>query len=174
MSVISWDQYFMGIAELTAKRSKDPSTQVGACIADKHHRIVGTGYNGFPTIGGIGRQVSIPESNIFDRVDNDKQFPWDSGESMDDPNSKYPFVVHAEPNAILNSNKHDLTECRIYVTLFPCNNCAKLIAQSGISQVIYLDDKYADLPMTKNAKIIFDTCGIRYRQIDHQLVELFI
>ena len=111
---ISWDEYFMGIALLSAKRSKDPSTQVGACIVNQFNKIVGIGYNGFP----IGC--------------SDDELPW--ARSADDSNkTKYPYVVHAEANAILNSTK-DLHGSRMYVALFPCNECTKLIIQSGIKK----------------------------------------
>lgn len=118
---ISWDDYFMEVAILSSKRSKDPKTQVGACIANSKNHIVGTGYNGFPQ-----------------QCDNNS-FSWSSGEH-DDPNTKYPYVVHAEPNAILNCYTSDLSDCRIYVTLEPCNECAKLIAQSGIKKVYILHE----------------------------------
>ena len=121
---ISWDEYFMGVALLSAKRSKDPSTQVGACIVNDKNKIVGAGYNGLP----IGC--------------SDDEFPWDKQGSFLD--TKYPFVCHAELNAILNNIGMDLKGCRIYTALFPCNECSKAIIQSGISEVIYLSDKYAD------------------------------
>ena len=171
MESISWDEYFMSIAELTAKRSKDPSTKVGACIVDKENRIVGTGYNGMPRINlddstrkkilMSGFECGVDSSSM---INNDKAFSWERGDSMDDPNSKYPFVIHAEQNAILNSTSRDLSGCKMYVTLFPCNVCAKLIVQSGITELIYQDDKYFDLPMTKNAKKIFDVCQVRYNK----------
>ena len=115
---ISWDEYFMGIAMLSAKRSKDPSTQVGACIVDKDNKIVGIGYNGFP--------IGCSDDNL----------PW-SRDAENSNETKYPYVVHAEANAILNSTK-DLHGARIYVDLFPCNECAKLIIQSGIKEVVFL------------------------------------
>src|SRR6056297_3306318 len=120
---ISWDQYFMGVALLSAMRSKDPKTQVGACIVNEEKRIIGIGYNGFP----IGVE--------------DDDFPWESSESWLD--SKYPYVVHAEPNAILNATV-SLKNASLYVTLFPCNECAKLIIQSGIKELVFLEDKYHD------------------------------
>ena len=119
---ISWDEYFMGVAVLSSKRSKDPNTNVGACIVNKKNRIVGIGYNGMPY--GC----------------DDKEFPWGNDKS-DFLNCKYPYVVHAEPNAILNSTC-PLDDCKLYVTLFPCNECAKLIIQSGIKEIIYMSDKY--------------------------------
>ena len=115
---ISWDEYFMGIALLSAKRSKDPSTQVGACIINKDKRIIAIGYNGFP------------------KGCEDSEFPW--GKTDSNPlNTKYPYVVHAEANAILNSNSN-LKGSKLYVTLFPCNECAKLLIQAGIEEIVYL------------------------------------
>ncbi len=143
---ISWDEYFMAIAVLSAMRSKDPSTQVGACIVDKNNRILSIGYNGTP--------------NNFD----DDAFPWDrEGNPLE---TKYLYVVHAERNAILNyrGNKKDLEGSKLYVDLFPCNECAKEIIQSGISEVIYLRDKYANTDGVIASKKMFDTCGVVYRE----------
>ena len=120
--VLSWDEYFMGLAHLSAMRSKDPSTQVGAVIVDQEHKVVGIGYNGLP----IGC--------------SDDEFPWDREGGMLE--TKYAFVVHAELNAILNSTRN-LHGCTLYVSLFPCNECAKAIIQSGIRKIVYEDDKYA-------------------------------
>lgn len=142
---ISWDEFFMGIAELAAKRSKDPSTQVGCCIVDKENRILSIGYNGAPN--------NFPDDNL----------PWArEGENIND--TKYPYVVHSELNGILNyrGSKKDLVNARLYVTLFPCNECAKAIVQSGIKEVIYLDDKYNGTDENIAAKLILDTCGIKY------------
>ncbi len=142
---ISWDEYFMGIALLSAKRSKDPSTQVGACIVNQFNKIVGIGYNGFP----IGC--------------SDDELPW--GRTNDDSNeTKYPYVVHAEANAILNSTK-DLHGSRIYVALFPCNECTKLIIQSGIKEIIYLSDKYKDSDSVKASKRMLQMAGVSHRQL---------
>lgn len=141
---ISWDKYFMGVALLSAMRSKDPSTQVGACIVNNKKRIIGIGYNGFPY--GV----------------EDDNFPWKDGDDFLD--SKYPYVVHAEPNAILNSTV-SLDNSTLFVTLFPCNECAKLIIQSGIKEVVYLEDKYHDeLPFVASRKM-FDSAKIIYRQM---------
>ncbi len=118
---ISWDEYFMGVARISALRSKDPNTKVGACISTLENKIVGTGYNGF---------VNIP--------DNDILFPWKRDGDFE--NTKYAYVVHAEQNAILNATQ-SLKDCSLYVTLFPCNECSKMIVQSGIKKVYYLDDK---------------------------------
>ena len=137
---ISWDDYFMGVALLAAERSKDPNTQVGACIVDEQNRILSTGYNGFP----LGC--------------SDDDFPWQrSGEETE---TKYPYVVHAELNAILNSRGKNLTGAKIYVALFPCNECAKAIIQSGIKEVIYLSDKYHDTPLTKASRRMLESAGI--------------
>lgn len=138
---ISWDEYFMGVALLAAMRSKDPSTQVGACIVDDENRILSTGYNGFP-------------SGCSDDV-----FPWDrEGEYG---KTKYPFVVHAELNAILNARGKNLTGAKIYVALFPCNECAKAIIQSGIREVIYLSDKYATTESTLASKRMLSAAGVK-------------
>ncbi|HHW95349.1 MAG TPA: dCMP deaminase family protein [Mogibacterium sp.] len=136
---ISWDEYFMGVALLAAKRSKDPSTQVGACIVDQNNVILTTGYNGFP----IGC--------------SDDEFPWNREGEI----TKYPFVVHAELNAILNAQGKSLRNAKIYVALFPCNECAKAIIQSGIREVVYLSDKYADTEATKASKRMFMSAGVK-------------
>ena len=144
---LTWDEYFMGIAKLTAGRSKDPNTQVGACIVSKDNRILSTGYNGAP--------------NNF----SDDDFPWErDGAPLD---TKYMYVCHAEANAIDNFRgyKKEMEGSRIYVDLFPCNECAKKIIQNGIKEVIYLSDKYKDTDSTIAAKFLFDTCGIKYRQL---------
>ena len=143
---ISWDEFFMGAALLCAKRSKDPNTQVGACIVNNENRILSVGYNGFP-------------SGCDDDV-----FPWER--SADDSfNTKYLYVCHAELNAILNCRGRNLTNSRIYVALFPCNECAKAIIQSGIKEVMYLSDKYAATPATKPAKRMFDAAGVKYTKL---------
>lgn len=143
---ISWDEYFMGIALLSAKRSKDPNTQVGACIVNQYNKIIGIGYNGFPT--GC----------------NDDELPWGrEGQNINE--TKYPYVVHAEANAILNSTK-DLHGARIYVALFPCNECTKLIIQSGIKEIIYLSDKYRDSDSIKASKKMLDMAGVKTKQLE--------
>lgn len=141
---ISWDEYFMGIAMLSAYRSKDPNTQVGACIVNDRNRIMSVGYNGFPA-----------------GCDDDK-FPWEREGSAFD--TKYAYVCHAELNAILNSSS-DLRGCRVYVALFPCNECAKAIIQSGIKEVIYLSDKYHDTDSTRASKRMFDAAGVKYTKL---------
>lgn len=145
---ISWDAYFMGIAHLSALRSKDPSTQVGACIVDPSKRIVGIGYNGLPT--GL----------------SDDAFPWQrEGEFT---NTKYAYVVHAELNAILNAPRQ-VKGCSLYVSLFPCNECAKAIIQSGIKELVYEDDKYADTDAVLVSKRMLKAAGVSIRKTDHQV-----
>jgi len=151
---LSWDQYFMGIALLSAQRSKDPNTQVGACIVDEKKRIVGVGYNGFP------------------KGCSDEELPWDREGSFLD--SKYAYVCHAELNAILNKNNEDLDNCIIYVALFPCNECAKLIIQSGIKEVIYLSDKYKDTDSHKASQIMLEMSGIKLRKFESEEKEVII
>ena len=141
---ISWDEYFMGVAMLAARRSKDPNTQVGACIVDDDNRILSTGYNGFPY--GC----------------SDDEYPWTRDGDAND--TKYPYVVHAELNAILNNRGKNLVGARIYVALFPCNECAKAIVQSGIREVVYLSDKYANTPSTQASKRMLASAGVRVRQ----------
>ncbi|MCH4239663.1 MAG: dCMP deaminase family protein [Oscillospiraceae bacterium] len=143
---ISWDEYFMGVALLAAMRSKDPHTQVGACIVNQQNIILSTGYNGFPC--GC----------------SDDSYPWDR-EGTESNQTKYPFVVHAELNAILNSGGKSLNGATIYVDLFPCNECAKAIIQSGIKEVVYLSDKYADEPMTLASKKMLASAGVKMRQL---------
>lgn len=144
--VLTWDEYFMGLAHLSAKRSKDPSTQVGACIVSPDHKVVGIGYNGFPN--GC----------------SDDEFPWDREGEFGA--TKYPFVVHAELNAILNSNA-DLRGCSIYVSLFPCNECAKAIIQSGIRRIVYESDKYAATDGTLASKRMLRAAGIELVQLTY-------
>ena len=147
LDYISWDEYFMGIALLAANRSKDPNTQVGACIVSPETIIISTGYNGLPN--GC----------------SDDEFPWErSGEE-----TKYPFVVHAELNAILNAGGRVLRGARLYVALFPCNECSKAIIQSGISEILYLSDKYADTDAIRASKRMLDAAGVRYRRIETKL-----
>jgi dCMP deaminase len=144
---INWDQYFMGVALLSAERSKDPNTQVGACIVGEDNRILSVGYNGMP------------------QGCEDDDMPW--GRDGDALDSKYLFVCHAELNAILNyRGGANLKGAKAYVTLFPCNECAKAIIQSGIAEIIYLSDKYADTEATIASKKMFDMIGIKYRQYE--------
>ncbi len=152
---ISWEEYFMAIAQLSAKRSKDPFSQVGACIVNSRRRIIGIGYNGFPT--GC----------------SDDELPWGrEGEYLE---TKYPYVCHAEMNAIANaSNKAELDGATLYVSLFPCNECAKLMVQVGIKEVVYLSDKHYDEDIFVAARKIFDMAGVKYRQLipTHTEIEL--
>ena len=141
---ISWDEYFMGIAMLSAQRSKDSNTQVGACIVSRDKKILSLGYNGMPT--GC----------------NDDDMPW--GREGDSLNTKYMYVCHAELNAILNRGDVSLANSILYVTLFPCNECAKAIIQSGIKEIVYMSDKYASQANTIVSKRLFDMVGIKYRQ----------
>ena len=151
---LSWDEYFMGIAALSAMRSKDPSTQVGACIVNSDKRILSMGYNGMP------------------RCCSDDEFPWDrNGEPLD---SKYLYVCHAELNAILNCAVGSVRGCTVYVTLFPCNECAKAIIQSGIAEIVYMDDKYADTDSVMASKKMFDAAGVKYRQYEKSNKEIKI
>ena len=141
---ISWDEYFMGVAILSGKRSKDPNTQVGACIVSQDNKILSMGYNGFP------------------KGCEDDEFPWERDGDANE--TKYPFVTHAELNAILNYRGGSLEGAKIYVALFPCNECAKAIIQSGMKEVIYMQDKYAGSDTTKASKKMFDMAGVKYRQ----------
>ncbi len=144
---ISWDEYFMGVSLMSAMRSKDPSTQVGACIVSDENKILSMGYNGFP------------------RGCSDDDFPWErSGDNQND--TKYPFVCHAELNAILNAGGKNLAGSRIYVALFPCNECAKAIIQSGIKEVIYISDKYANTDGVKASKKMLGAAGVKLTQFD--------
>jgi dCMP deaminase len=144
---LDWDETFVLMSDLIAMRSKDPSTQVGACIVNDENVVVGLGYNGFP------------------RGCHDDNLPWcREGETLE---SKYAYVVHAEANAIMNANDN-VAGCRIYVNLFPCNECAKMIIQSGIKEVIYVSDKYADVDIFKVAKKILDASGVMMRQYKPQ------
>ena len=148
-----WDEYFMGIAFLSGMRSKDPSTQVGARIIDEDKKIIGIGYNGFP----MGS--------------SDDNMPWDK--EGDFLNTKYPYVVHAELNAILNSIK-SLKNCILYVTHFPCNECAKAIVQSGIKKVIYFSDKHKSLDSTKASQIIFENAKVEMQHLKMDKKEILL
>lgn len=144
---ISWDEYFMGVSVLSGMRSKDPNTQVGACIVGIDNRILSMGYNGFPN--GL----------------KDEDFPWArEGELLD---TKYPFVTHSELNAILNYRGGSLEGSKLYVSLFPCNECAKAIIQAGIKTVVYECDKYNGTPTNIAAKRMFDAAGVTYYAYEH-------
>lgn len=150
---MSWDAAFMAISMIIEKRSKDPSTQVGACIVGSDNRIISLGYNGTP--------------NGYD----DKEFPW--GRDGDALDTKYLYVIHAERNAILNyrGNKKDFEGSKLYVSLFPCNECAKEIIQSGIKEVVYWHDKYKDSDEVKASKRMFDKCNVKYRKITESTIK---
>jgi len=152
---LSWDEYFMSVALLSAQRSKDPNTQVGACVANEQNKIVGVGYNGFPW--GC----------------SDDELPWQrQGKFLE---TKYPYVCHAELNAVLNASSRDLRNCRIYVGLFPCNECTKVIIQAGIKEIIYLSDKYKDTDSVKASKIMLNKSpNISYRRLETHLSDLTI
>ena len=144
---ITWDEYFMGVALLAARRSKDPSTQVGACIVSPDNKILSMGYNGFP------------------KGCSDDEFPWGKEHQDDDPyNAKYFYSTHSELNAILNYRGGSLEGSKLYVTLFPCNECAKAIIQAGIKTIVYGQDKYADTPGVKASKRMLNAAGVRYYQ----------
>ena len=139
----------MSLALLSAKRSKDPQTQVGACIVSPGKKIVGIGYNGFPHMGP---------------VNNDDCLPWGRDGGPGDIGSKYPFVCHAEMNAVMNKNQQDISGCTVYTTLFPCHECAKILIQSGVDSVVYLSDSKASQPSMIASRQMLSTVGISLRQ----------
>lgn len=144
---ISWDEYFMGVAILSGMRSKDPGTQVGCCIVSPSNRILSMGYNGFPN--GC----------------SDEDFPW--GKEEEDPyDNKYMYSTHSELNAILNYRGGSLEGSKLYVTLFPCNECAKAIIQAGIKTIVYKDDKYPESPSVRASKRMLNAAGVRYYQYE--------
>lgn len=148
---ISWDEYFMSMAVLSSQRSKDPNTKVGACIVDQDHKIVSNGYNGMPS--------GCDESKLS----------WNKGEGLD---SKYLYVCHAEFNAILNTRDGQaLKGCTLYVTLFPCNECTKAIIQSGIKEVVYIDNKYKDTTETQASAKMLELAGVKTRQYSGRLIQ---
>lgn len=147
-NVLSWDEYFMGLAHLSGLRSKDPNTQVGAVIVDENHRVVSIGYNGFPS--GV----------------SDDEFPWSREGGVLE--TKYAFVVHAELNAILNSQR-SVKGCCIYVSLFPCNECAKAIIQSGIRKIVYESDKYNGVDTNIASKRMLRAAGVELVRIHHSV-----
>ncbi len=151
---ISWDEYFMGIALLSAKRSKDPNTQVGACIVNDNNRIMSVGYNGLP------------------QGCDDDLFPWARDGGVLD--TKYAFVCHAELNAILNYRGAGLDGAKLYVSLFPCNECAKAIIQSGIKEIVYLSDKYDGTDTNTASKMMLRSAGIRLTKLDAEGKELVL
>ena len=152
---LSWDAYFMGVAFLSAQRSKDPNTQVGACIVDSNKCIIGIGYNGFP------------------RGCSDEILPW-SRTAEDELHKKYPYVVHAEVNAILNKCSASVRGASIYVALFPCNECCKVIIQSGVREVVFLHDTYHDTDACKASRVMFKMAGVKLRQYTPDRDEIVI
>lgn len=154
---ITWDEYFMGVALLSGNRSKDPNTQVGACIVGEDNRILSMGYNGFPN--GC----------------SDDDFPWDRSADKS-IQTKYPYVTHSELNAILNYRGGTLDGTKLYVSLFPCNECAKAIIQCGIKTVVYADDKYSETESVQASKKMFDAAGVRYYQYESsdKVIELHL
>lgn len=147
--VLTWDEYFMGLAHLSALRSKDPNTQVGAAIVDENHRVVSVGYNGMP------------------KGCSDDVFPWSREGAI--LQTKYAFVVHAELNAILNS-KYPVSGCTLYVSLFPCNECAKAIIQAGIRRIVYESDKYQNTDTTIASRRMLKAAGIELVQLENTVV----
>lgn len=142
MDYISWDEYFMGVSILSGMRSKDPNSQVGACIVSADNKILSMGYNGFP------------------KGCSDDEFPW--GREGEDLEKKYLYVTHSELNAILNYRGTSLEGAKLYVSLFPCNECAKAIIQAGIKTIVYDSDKYADTSSVIASKRMLDAAGVRY------------
>ena len=149
---ISWDEYFMGMAVLSALRSKDPNTKVGAVIVSPDNKVISIGYNGMPR-----------------QIDEDK-LSWNRGEGLD---SKYLYVCHAEFNAILNTQMGGtLKRATLYVTLFPCNECAKAVIQTGIKEIVYLNDKYADQTIFIASRKMLELAGVKLRQFEGQNVDI--
>ncbi len=154
LDYIGWDDYFMGVSLLAAQRSKDPNTQVGACIVDDQHRILSTGYNGFP------------------QGCSDDDFPWNRDSALGE--TKYQFVVHAELNAVLNARGKNLSGARLYVSLFPCHECAKAIIQSGVCEVIYLSDKYNGTPSDVASKRMLSAAGVKLTKLKPSKAQLVL
>jgi dCMP deaminase len=149
---IKWDEYFMGMAVLSSLRSKDPATKVGACIVDDANKVVSIGYNGMPR--------GLDESKLS----------WNRGADLD---SKYLYVCHAEFNAILNTrNGSALEGCRLYVTLFPCNECAKAIIQTGIKEVIYLDNKHKGEVNIRASEKLLHLAGVKVTEYKGRIPEI--
>lgn len=152
---ISWDEYFMGVAKLSALRSKDPNTQVGACIVSPDNKILSMGYNGFPN--GC----------------SDDEYPWNRQGGEREIDNKYFYTTHSELNAILNYRGGSLDGCKMYVTLFPCNECAKAIIQCGIKEIVYADDKYAGTPSVDASKRMLASAGVKctgYKAEDREII----
>ena len=151
---LSWDEYFMGVAMMSGMRSKDPNSQVGACIVSEDNKILSMGYNGLP------------------KGCSDDEFPWArEGDSL---HTKYFYVTHSELNAILNYRGGSLEGAKLYVSLFPCNECAKAVIQSGIKRIVYLSDKYKDSDATKASKRMLDAAGVKYTHLETERKELVL
>jgi dCMP deaminase len=151
---LKWDEYFMGMAQLSALRSKDPSTQVGACIVDDQHKVVSIGYNGMP------------------RGVDDEEVPWGHGDGLE---SKYLYICHAEFNAILNTRDGaHLNGCTLYVTLFPCNECAKAIIQVGIREIVYLEDFHGDQIIYQASRKLMEMAGVKIRHYEGKTLEIVV
>ena len=151
---ITWDEYFMGVAKLAGMRSKDPNSQVGCCIVSKDNKILSMGYNGFP------------------KGCSDDEFPW--AREGDPLETKYLYVTHSELNAILNYQGESLKGAKLYVSMFPCNECAKAIIQIGIENVIYELDKYPDSDSVRASKRLMDAAGVRYYKYNHTKRDILI
>lgn len=154
LDYISWDEYFMGVSLLAAQRSKDPNTQVGACIIDEQNRILSTGYNGFP------------------HGCSDDDFPWNRDAAIGE--TKYQFVVHAELNAILNARGKNLSGSKLYVSLFPCHECAKAIIQAGVKEVVYLSDKYNGTASDIASKRMLRAAGVILTKLQPTKAEIVL
>ncbi len=146
-SNLNWDEYFMLQAMIASFRSKDPSTKVGCVFVDQKNHQLSMGYNGF--VAGF----------------DESKLPWGKDKSTDLEHQKYGYVVHSEANAILHA-KTDLKDSRVYVTLFPCHECAKMLATVGVNEVIYLSNKYEGTPENNISKKIFDMGNISYRKFN--------
>lgn len=144
---LNWEAFFVSVAKVCAMRSKDPSTQVGAVIVNPLKQIIATGYNGFP------------------RGVDDDEFPWSKSQDQDWTNTKYPYVAHAELNAIVSA-RTNLTDCSLYVTIFPCNECAKIIIQAGIREIFYMDDKNRNSKEAKASERMLKAANISFKKID--------
>lgn len=144
---ISWDEYFILQAMMASFKSKDPATKVGCVFVDEHNHQISMGYNGF--VAGI----------------DESQLPWGKDKSQSLEHQKYGYVVHSEANAIIHAPR-SLENSRCYVTLFPCNECAKLLASKKVKEIVYISDKHIGTESNTVAKRIFNLAGIDYRQMN--------
>lgn len=167
---LEWADYFMGVARLSAQRSKDPNTQVGACIVSPENKIVGIGYNGMPTGNLLLGSICFSSGTFLGC--NDDSLPWAREGTILE--TKYAYICHAEMNAIMNKNSADLKNCTIYVDLFPCNECAKLIIQSGIKKVVYMIDKYCDQPKFQASRKLLEMARIEVIKLIPKVKEITI